>query len=317
MKKGFTLIELLAVIVILAIIAVITMPMITRVIDKAKIGALEDSAYGLIEAANLYYTQHISEINTTTFVTDETKKGMYAEENKLPYKGFIPDSGSQITINEQGKISIRIISGDYCAIKSINETKITLLQKDCTTSIDGETTVDTNVTSEDIEILQNQIDTMNAQVITNTEDITNITNDLNGIKFGTDAEGNYGYYKEGETTLTKFDKGREGYTTSFVVGTAVNPYPAYFKIDCRGYNSVVISGYARPMYSDYFPGQWPVTITGIKSDGSSTILYRQYNNNTSNQEYALNLTVDATVYDFIIMDAVAGGSYMRGTMTFN
>ncbi|MDD3453130.1 MAG: prepilin-type N-terminal cleavage/methylation domain-containing protein [Bacilli bacterium] len=205
MKKGFTLIELLAVIVILAIIAVITMPMITRVIDKAKIGALEDSAYGLIEAANLYYTQHISEINTTTFVTDETKKGMYAEENKLPYKGFIPDSGSQITINEQGKISIRIISGDYCAIKSINETKITLLQKDCTTSIDGETTVDTNVTSEDIEILQNQIDTMNAQVITNTEDITNITNDLNGIKFGTDAEGNYGYYKEGETTINYFN----------------------------------------------------------------------------------------------------------------
>ena len=49
-KRGFTLIELLAVIVILAIIALIATPMIMDVIDKARKGAAEESAYGYVEA---------------------------------------------------------------------------------------------------------------------------------------------------------------------------------------------------------------------------------------------------------------------------
>lgn len=53
-KKGFTLIEVLAVIVILAVIALITVPLIMNVLDKAKKGAFEDSAYGIIKAKELY-----------------------------------------------------------------------------------------------------------------------------------------------------------------------------------------------------------------------------------------------------------------------
>ena len=48
-KKGFTLIELLAVIVVLAVIALITTPVILGVIEKAKKGAFKNSVYGLIE----------------------------------------------------------------------------------------------------------------------------------------------------------------------------------------------------------------------------------------------------------------------------
>lgn len=48
--KGFTLVELLAVIVILAIIALIATPMILNVIDEAKKGAAQSSAYGYIDA---------------------------------------------------------------------------------------------------------------------------------------------------------------------------------------------------------------------------------------------------------------------------
>ncbi|MDD3453816.1 MAG: prepilin-type N-terminal cleavage/methylation domain-containing protein, partial [Bacilli bacterium] len=55
MKKGFTLVELLAVIVILAVIALISVPIILGIIEKSKKGATEDSAYGILEAANLYY----------------------------------------------------------------------------------------------------------------------------------------------------------------------------------------------------------------------------------------------------------------------
>ena len=49
-KSGFTLVELLAVIVILAIIAVIATPIILGVIETAKKGAAEQSAYGYIDA---------------------------------------------------------------------------------------------------------------------------------------------------------------------------------------------------------------------------------------------------------------------------
>ena len=39
-KKGFTLIELLAVIVILAVVALISMPLVLNTIDKAKRGVV-------------------------------------------------------------------------------------------------------------------------------------------------------------------------------------------------------------------------------------------------------------------------------------
>ena len=58
MKKGFTLIELLAVIVIISIVALITVPILLNVIDNAKIGTLRNSAYGIIESADLYFAQN-------------------------------------------------------------------------------------------------------------------------------------------------------------------------------------------------------------------------------------------------------------------
>ena len=53
-EKGFTLIELLAVIVILSVITLITVPMITNVIEESKKKALASSVEGLVESANLY-----------------------------------------------------------------------------------------------------------------------------------------------------------------------------------------------------------------------------------------------------------------------
>ena len=49
-NKGFTLIELLAVIVVLAIIALIATPMVLNTINDAKKGAVQSSAYSVINA---------------------------------------------------------------------------------------------------------------------------------------------------------------------------------------------------------------------------------------------------------------------------
>ena len=56
MKKGFTLIELLAVIVILAIVALISTPMILGVIENAEHSSAKASVLGLLDAAEKYYT---------------------------------------------------------------------------------------------------------------------------------------------------------------------------------------------------------------------------------------------------------------------
>ena len=54
-KKAFTLVELLGVIVVLAILSLITIPILTNVINDMRIKSLQSSAYSLIEAGNLYY----------------------------------------------------------------------------------------------------------------------------------------------------------------------------------------------------------------------------------------------------------------------
>ena len=53
-KKGFTLIELLAVIVILAIIALIIVPVVANIIESARFGAAKDSVLEYVHAANQY-----------------------------------------------------------------------------------------------------------------------------------------------------------------------------------------------------------------------------------------------------------------------
>ena len=58
-RKAFTLIELLAVIIVLAIIALIAMPIIFNVIENAKLKSLENSAYGVVDAVRLYYMENL------------------------------------------------------------------------------------------------------------------------------------------------------------------------------------------------------------------------------------------------------------------
>ena len=60
-QKAFTLIELLAVIVILAIIALIAVPTVMNIINRAQKSAFKDSAYGMLKAGELYYTNMLLE----------------------------------------------------------------------------------------------------------------------------------------------------------------------------------------------------------------------------------------------------------------
>ena len=53
-SKGFTLIELLAVIVVLAVIALIATPIVLSLVNNAKKGAAEASAYAYVKEVETY-----------------------------------------------------------------------------------------------------------------------------------------------------------------------------------------------------------------------------------------------------------------------
>ena len=122
-KKGFTLIELLAVIVILAIIALITTPMIMGVIEDARKGAAIQSVNGLLEAGEQYRIESMmdgireTEIDLTSDI--------------LSIKGSKPESG-ELIYDSLGNMSIIAKYGKYCIEKKFLDEEPTIVtRKEC------------------------------------------------------------------------------------------------------------------------------------------------------------------------------------------
>ena len=118
-KKGFTLIELLAVIVVLAVIALIAIPIITNVIDKAKQGALKDSAYGIMDAAEIYLAKNLKEGITDTLEFTCSDGKCISGEEEIDYKGDI-DSG-KVRIYSDNKIELCITDNNNAALKRVTD----------------------------------------------------------------------------------------------------------------------------------------------------------------------------------------------------
>ena len=130
-KKGFTLIELLAVIVILAVIALVTIPLIIGIVEDARKGAFKNTAYGILEAGKFTYTNDIvktGEIDSTAFTYADGVETSSPAGKSLAYKGTKPKSGT-VVINTEGKIAVAIYDGTFCAEKGYDETEVTITQK--------------------------------------------------------------------------------------------------------------------------------------------------------------------------------------------
>lgn len=122
-NKGFTLIELLAVIVVLAIIAIIAVPQILSVVEDSKKGSFKDSASGLLEAAELYYTQYAGQ----EIELDLSDESIIKELN---FKGT-PPTGGNLYINKDGEMAIKMYDNKYCAYKKIEEDQVSIIEGDC------------------------------------------------------------------------------------------------------------------------------------------------------------------------------------------
>ncbi len=104
-KKGFTLIELLAVIVILAIIALITAPIILGVIENARKDSAKDKAWGTINAVELAYAQDQIKDSSYKIGTPVifTNKEALVGTTLVKASGELPESGT-VTIRDDGSI---------------------------------------------------------------------------------------------------------------------------------------------------------------------------------------------------------------------
>ena len=125
MKKGFTLIEILAVIVVLAIISVVVMPVISGLVDKTKLSALKDSAYGLIEAG-YYYNAEKANISNVRFDINNNK-ALSKIGDSLRYKGHV--SNGTVIVSNKGEVSICITDGKNSAYKNFKDIEVTLATK--------------------------------------------------------------------------------------------------------------------------------------------------------------------------------------------
>lgn len=124
--RGFTLIELLAVIVILSIILLISVPIINGIIEETKKSAFESSAKGYMESAkNLYVTNSLAGISEDTVVT--FTEGV-PSNMKIEMSGGTPKSGT-IVIYKTGSLEFALYDGVYCATKNISSNDITVSKK--------------------------------------------------------------------------------------------------------------------------------------------------------------------------------------------
>ena len=118
-KKGFTLVELLGILVILAIIALILVPIISNVIDASRKAAFKESVNGIIDSTNNYTGEYIldkkDDLTNYPVVFDCDGVACKSYDNKeLTFKGEVPKSG-KIIMTEDGVLAEYISNGKYCA----------------------------------------------------------------------------------------------------------------------------------------------------------------------------------------------------------
>ena len=149
-KKGFTLIELLAVIVIIAVVTIISVPIINHMIRIAKEKAFLNSAYGVLDAAEYYYTRSQMNLvyneekivplankteknaNVNVLTTDKIEKISLPNNDKIKIKGKI-DNGT-VYIKSKGSIALSLWNDNLklCAIKNYTENEITIGDRELT-----------------------------------------------------------------------------------------------------------------------------------------------------------------------------------------
>ncbi len=212
-KKGFTLIELLAVIVILSVITLITIPMITNVIEESKKKALASSVEGLVESANLYA---IENDGVYEFLFDKEHKGSTIKGESLDYRGTIDGEG-KLYLDKEGNVSVCISNDKYYVYKNYNsgiivgerKTGNCIIGFDALTNkyvamLDNGTGNVSNVYSKDEvnNLVDAKVTELDTKITNNTNEITSIKSNIEELQSNLN---NYALQSELDKTNTNIE----------------------------------------------------------------------------------------------------------------
>jgi len=236
MKKGYTLVELLAVIVIISLIGIITVPIATSYIEKSRVESYRISVENVIEVAKEYVAK---EEENHDF--PETGISVKKIEEKIDGKII----SGRVKRNEEGVIvAENIYNGSYCASGSKNSLVVTKVTNE-------EECRELDITPPSLKIKANNVTNSSITVVAIAKDETEIKSYQYCIGDECSKEINQNHYtftklKSNKTykikvTVKNENSGKEGYdantteTTQEIEVTTKGVEAAQFKVSGNGY----------------------------------------------------------------------------------
>lgn len=118
MKKGFTMVELIAIIILLAVISLVSFPVINGLIKDTQINNEKDLVRTLIDEAKMLYNDYVFQDRQNDLVNIDIYKSLTTKDK--------PSVGS-LFINEYGNVYVIVKIEDRCYMKDYNQTMINLV----------------------------------------------------------------------------------------------------------------------------------------------------------------------------------------------
>ncbi len=177
--KGFTLIELLAVVIILAVVALIATPIISDMLDEARVSSNMSQAKLLLDGAEkLYSTSQVSESNFDKF------NGYSNVYDLITVSGKRPEHG-KITITNEGQIDFAVYIDEECYAKSIHSITITVREVDSVEACVGVPEIITPTTDDydDLTITSSNSTTDTGRSYSITMTLKNDVNSYTSVKY--------------------------------------------------------------------------------------------------------------------------------------
>ncbi len=130
MKQGFTLIELLAIIVILSIIALITIPIVSDTIENSKRDSFKRSIEEMKNMVDMDYNENARSGTVTYQFQDNTLVCLKCDNNEdleLDFTGKVKNAKGTI-VNNNGQITLTIENSKYKATNGSDD-KVKIVKK--------------------------------------------------------------------------------------------------------------------------------------------------------------------------------------------